>query len=117
MSKRIQSHSATTKNSLFHQGMIKMLVIFSLNEVQRPWDWLIQSLKPKPQETKSKIVNENITTSRGKKVKIDKEIDVQFDPDIKEEPDEPEDYTTSLVQSLSKEKKQSTGKRVAKGKK
>jgi hypothetical protein len=58
MSKRIQSHPATTKNSLFHQGLIKMLVIFSLNEVQRYWDWLIQSLKPKPHETKSKIVKE-----------------------------------------------------------
>jgi hypothetical protein len=49
MSKRIQSHPATTKNSLFHQGLIKTLVMFSLNEVHRSWDWLIQSLKPKPQ--------------------------------------------------------------------
>jgi hypothetical protein len=48
MSKRIQSHPATTKNSLFHQGLIKTLVVFSLNEVQRSWDWLIQSLKPNP---------------------------------------------------------------------
>jgi hypothetical protein len=167
MSKRIQSHPATTMNSLFHQGLIKTLVIFSLNEVQRSWDWLIQSLKPKPQETKSKTVkekkpgkgkrasqatdvlvkenshaakitragkrklqtqqaigdfpmgkiNEKITIGRGKKLKIDEEIDVQFDPDIKEEPDGPEDYTTNLVQSPAKQKKQSIGKRVAKGKK
>jgi hypothetical protein len=43
--------------------------------------------------------NEKITTGRGKKLKIDKEIDVQIDPDIKEEPDEPEDYITSPIQS------------------
>jgi hypothetical protein len=58
MSKRIQSHPATTKNSLFHQGLIKTLVVFSLNEVHRSWDWLIQSLKPNLHETKSKTVKE-----------------------------------------------------------
>jgi hypothetical protein len=40
-------------------------------------------------------LNEKITTGRGKKLKIDEEIDVQFDLDIKEEPDEPEYYTTN----------------------
>jgi hypothetical protein len=165
MSKRIQTHPATTKNSLFHQGLIKTLVIFSLSEVQRSWDWLIQSLKPKQQEPKSKTAkekkpgkgkkasqatdvlvkenspaaritraskrklqtqqaiedfprgkpNEKITTGRGKKLKIDKEIDVQIDPDIKEEPDEPEDYTTSPVQSPIKQKKQVYWKKGCKG--
>jgi hypothetical protein len=37
-----------------------------------------------------------------KKLKIDEEIDVQFDPDTKEEPNEPEDYTTSPVQIPTK---------------
>ena len=58
MSNRIQSHLARAKNNLFHQGLIKTLVLFSLNEVQRSWDWLIQSLKPSPQETKSKNFKE-----------------------------------------------------------
>jgi len=58
MSKRIQSHPATSKSSLFHQGLIRTLVVFSLNEVQRSWDWLIQSLKPNLQATKFKNVKE-----------------------------------------------------------
>jgi hypothetical protein len=49
-------------------------------------------------------LNEKITTGRGKKLKIDKGIDVQVDLDIKEK-DEHEDYTTSLVQSPAKQKK------------
>jgi hypothetical protein len=52
--------------------------------------------------------------SRGKKLKIDEEIDIHFDPDIKKEPDEPKDYTTSPVQSPAKQKKQPTGKRLQK---
>jgi hypothetical protein len=60
MSKRIQTHPSTTKKIIFHQGLIEALVIFSLSEVQRHWDWLMQSLKPKQQEPNSK-------TSREKK--------------------------------------------------
>jgi hypothetical protein len=45
------------------------------------------------------------------------EIDVKIDPNIKDEHDEPEDYTTSPTQSPIKHKKQSIGKMVAKGKK
>jgi hypothetical protein len=55
MSKRIQSHPATANFFFFHQGLIKTLVVFSLNEVQRSWDWLIQSLKPNLQETILKL--------------------------------------------------------------
>jgi hypothetical protein len=66
MSKRIQTHPATTKKSIFHQGLIKTLVRFSLSEVQRSWDWLIQSLKPKQQEPKSKTAREK-KLGKGKK--------------------------------------------------
>jgi hypothetical protein len=38
----------------FTRGLIKTLVISSLNEVQRPWDWLIQSLRNDLQSAKSK---------------------------------------------------------------
>jgi len=50
-------------------------------------------------------LNKKITTGQGKKLKIDEEIDVQFDPYIKEEPNEPKYYTTIPVQSPSKQKK------------
>ena len=123
------------------------MVISSLNEVQRPWDWLIQSLRNDSQSTKSKNskgkkstqqkkigkateflikeespttrVNrdskrklqtqqtigdfpvgkdhEEATTSRGKKSKLDKDIDIFPNPDIKMEIDEDEDYTMSPV--------------------
>jgi hypothetical protein len=66
MSKRIQTHPATTKKSIFHQGLIKTLVIYALSEVQRSWDWLIQSLKPKQQEPKSKTAREK-KPGKGKK--------------------------------------------------
>jgi hypothetical protein len=56
MSKRVKSHPATTKGSIFHQGLIRTLVVFSLNEFQRSQDWLIQSLKPDLQSTKFKTV-------------------------------------------------------------
>ena len=62
-------------------------------------------------------LNEKCTTSWGKKLKIDEEIDIHFDPNIKKEPDQPKDYTTSPVQSPAKQKKQPTGKNIAKGKK
>ena len=42
------------------------MVRFYLSEVQRSWDWLIQSLKPKPWETKSKTVKEK-KPGKGKK--------------------------------------------------
>jgi hypothetical protein len=47
-------------------------------------------------------LNEKGTTSRSKKLKIDEETNIHFDPDIKREPDEPEDYTTSPIQSPAK---------------
>jgi hypothetical protein len=54
MSKRVQSHPTTAKGSLFHQVLIKTLVISALREVQKPWSWLIQSLNPDPQPNKQK---------------------------------------------------------------
>jgi hypothetical protein len=35
MSKRVQTHPATAKGSLFHQVFINTLVVSALNEVQR----------------------------------------------------------------------------------
>jgi hypothetical protein len=78
MSKRVQSHPATAKGSLFHQGLIKTLVISSLNEVQRPWDWLIQSLRNDLQSAKSK-------NSKGKKSSQQKQTGKATEFLIKEE--------------------------------
>jgi hypothetical protein len=54
MSKRVQSHPTTTKGSLFHQVLIKTLVVSALGEVHKTWNWLIQSLNPDPQPRKQK---------------------------------------------------------------
>jgi hypothetical protein len=45
MSKRIQTHPAIASKSLFHQRLIKTLVIYALGEVQCSSDWLIESLQ------------------------------------------------------------------------
>jgi hypothetical protein len=45
MSKRIQSHHATASKSIFHQRLIKAMVMYALGEFQHSWDWLIESLK------------------------------------------------------------------------
>jgi hypothetical protein len=64
MSKRVQSHPSTAKGSLFHEGLIKTLVISSLNEVQRPWDCLIQSLRNDLQSAKSKNAKRKKSTQQ-----------------------------------------------------
>jgi hypothetical protein len=48
MSKRVHSHPASTKGSLFHQVLIKTLVVSDLREIQKPLSWLIQYLNPNP---------------------------------------------------------------------
>jgi hypothetical protein len=67
MSKRIQSHPATASKSLFHQRLIKTLVMYALGEVQRSWDWLIESLELEEQKPKHK-------TSLKKKSKKEKKV-------------------------------------------
>jgi hypothetical protein len=67
MSKRIQSHPATASKSPFHQRLIKTLVLYALGEVQRPWDWLIESLELAEQEPKHK-------TSPKQKSKKEEEV-------------------------------------------
>jgi hypothetical protein len=71
MSKRVQSHPATAKGSLFHQVLIKTLVVSSLKEVQRPWDWLIQSLNNDPQPSKSKKSKGKRSTTQKQSVTVD----------------------------------------------
>jgi hypothetical protein len=65
MSKRIQTHPTTASKSPFHQRLIKTLVMYALGEVQRSWDWLIESLKLEEQGSKHKTTLEH----KSKKVK------------------------------------------------
>ena len=52
MSKRVQSLSTNAKSSMFHQVLIKTLVMSALSELQKPWSWLMQSLNPITQSNK-----------------------------------------------------------------
>jgi hypothetical protein len=65
MFKRIQTHLATASKSIFHQTLIKILVMYALGEVQCSWDSLIESLKFEEQGTK----NKNSPEKKYKKVK------------------------------------------------
>jgi hypothetical protein len=65
MSKRIQTHPATAGKSLFHQRLIKTLVMYVLGEVQHSWDWLLESLNLEEHESKHKTTLEQ----KSKKVK------------------------------------------------
>jgi hypothetical protein len=65
MSKRIQTHPATTGKSLFHQRLIKTLVMYALGEVQHSWDWLLESLNLEEHGSKHKTTLEK----KSKKVK------------------------------------------------
>jgi len=133
MSKRVQSHPATTKSKLFHQVLIKTLVVSSLREVHKPWSWLIQSLNPDPQPRKQKngkgkrfvsqepsfLVDETlvkeefpdigvIRTDRGKRSQLETEKKMISKADLKIEEDYDEDYD---VKPSSRHKSPKTSKR------
>ena len=78
MSKRVQSHPAIAKSSMFHQVLIKTLVVFYLSEVQGPRDQLIHSLNNYPQPNKQK-------NAKGKKVATQKQSITVDEFPIKEE--------------------------------
>jgi hypothetical protein len=44
MSKRIQNYPEAAHKSLYHQGFIKILVLFALNELGMPWTDFLVSL-------------------------------------------------------------------------
>jgi hypothetical protein len=53
MTKRIQSHPKTAHTSLYHQGLIKMLVMYAFSEVQVSWKQLLSSLGLEEQGAKT----------------------------------------------------------------
>ena len=170
MSKRVQSHPAIAKGSMFHQFLIKTPVVSALSEVQRSWDRLIQSLNndpypSKPKKAKGKntatqkqsitvdefpvkeeisatrvtrtskrkkqtqkipvdtLVDENqdkATTNKGKRSKLDVEIEMFLDAemfpniDIKMEEDTDEYYNVNPIKPTVKQKHKLTSKKSAK---
>jgi hypothetical protein len=133
MSKRVQSLSSNAKSSLFHQVLIKTLVVSALREIQKPWSWLMQSLNPNPQSSKQKKGKRNVTqkqnisidetpvkeempvvrvtrNNRGKRPKLDPEIEMFSEEDVKGEEDSDEDFD---IQTTTKHELPSTSKKGA----
>jgi hypothetical protein len=50
MAKRVQIHSESTHRSLYYQGLIKLLVYFSLEELEIPWGYFLKYLGLKEKE-------------------------------------------------------------------
>jgi hypothetical protein len=140
MSKRVQSLSTNAKSSLFHQVLIKNLVMSALSELQKPWSWLTQYLNPNTQSNKHKkgkgrkIVTQSRDISidetpvkdkmpdikvtrknRSKRPRWDLEIETFSEEDVKGENDSDKDLDT---QTTVKHEMSSTSKRgdVVKGK-
>jgi hypothetical protein len=132
MSKRVQSLSTNAKRSLFHQVLIKTLVMSSLKKLQKPWSWLTQSLNPITQSNKQKkgkgrktvtqsqdnsdetLVKEEMShirvtrRSRSKRPRWNREIEMFSKEDGKGENDSDKDLDT---QTTMKFEMPSTGKR------
>jgi hypothetical protein len=109
MSKKVQSISTNAKGSLFHQVLIKTLVMSALNEIKNPWNWLTESLKPIVQSNKLKkgrvrktikqsrdVADENPVKDKSSDIKVTKksrskrprwepEHEVLLEEDVKEE--------------------------------
>jgi hypothetical protein len=68
MAKRVQSNPGTAHKSLFHQGLIKMLVLYALREVRVSWKQLLASLgfdEQDPKQKKPKASTRKGNTSRS----------------------------------------------------
>jgi hypothetical protein len=50
MARTVQIHLEYTHRSLYHQGLIKLLVSFSLEELEMPWGYFLKSVGLKEQE-------------------------------------------------------------------
>jgi hypothetical protein len=139
MSKKVQSIFTNAKGSLFHQVVIKTLVMSTLNELKNTWNWLTKSLKPVAQSNKSKkgrgrktikqsqdVADENpvkdessdikvTKKSRSKRPRWEPEHEVLPEEDVKEEIESDNDL---IAQTAVKTEMPSTSKKnvAAKGK-
>jgi hypothetical protein len=104
MSKRVQNHPQTARKSLFHQGLMKMLVLYALREVQMTWRQLLSSVGLDEQDTKQekpKVSKEKGNTSKDSaKLKevspvakstrsCKRKLQLQQEAEIKQEPGSP----------------------------
>jgi hypothetical protein len=83
MSKRVKSLSTNVKSSLFHQVLIKTLVMSTLRELQKPWRWLMQSLNPNTQSNKQKKGKGKNTVTQKQNISIDETPVKEEMPNIK----------------------------------
>jgi hypothetical protein len=44
MARRVQGHPESSHRILYHQGLIKILVLFALDEIEMSWDYFLQSV-------------------------------------------------------------------------
>jgi hypothetical protein len=102
MSKRVQSLSTNAKSSLFHQVLIKTLVMSALRELQKPWSWLMQSLNPNTQSNKQKKGKGKTIVTQSQNISIDENPVKEEMPDIR---------VTRNSRSKSKHESPSTSKR------
>jgi hypothetical protein len=58
MGKSVQGHHESAQKILYHQGLIKLLVTFSLEELEMPWDYFLKSVGLKEQEKVPNSQNE-----------------------------------------------------------
>ena len=58
ISRRVQIHPEFSHESLYHQGLIKLLVSFSLEELEIPWDCFLKYVGLKEQEQVHDLQNE-----------------------------------------------------------
>jgi hypothetical protein len=77
ISKKVQWISTNAKGSLFHQVLIKTLVMYALKKLQKPWNWLTESLKPITQSNKPK-------KGKGRKV-VKQSRDISDENTVKDE--------------------------------
>jgi hypothetical protein len=63
MSKRIQNYPEASQKSLYHQGFIKILVLFSLSKLYMPWTDFLVSLGLQEEHEFSQQLEEK--TGRG----------------------------------------------------
>jgi hypothetical protein len=50
MARRVHGHPESTHRSMYHQGLIKILVLFVLDEIETSWDYFMQSVGLREQE-------------------------------------------------------------------
>jgi hypothetical protein len=88
MAKRIQSHPQTALQSLFHQGLIKILVMYALSEVQVSWKQRLSSLGFEEQVSKTQKTTPDkktrISTRKGNTSKSTSKVQEEASPIMRE---------------------------------